>query len=154
MDHSEVLCLSSETMVDHHRFLLTPCSCSIVKIPVAIEFPSITVVFLFDYLNHLVFFARDVTDIFPFVLLLLIFMASMLISLIALLCCCWATSDLLNLALLLEHCFLITFVQLIKRYESYLILLELTGVYSLLAGICRRKHVTLRLERHSQLVIG
>ena len=88
MNHTEVLCLSSETMVDHHRFLLTPCSRSIVKIPVAIEFPSITVVFLFDYLNHLVFFARDVTDIFPFVLLLLIFMASMLISLIALLCGC------------------------------------------------------------------
>ena len=135
MNHSEVLCLSSEAMVNHHRFLLTPCSSSIVEIPVTIEFSGITVVFLFDHLNHLIFLARDVTYVLPFELLLLIFMAGMLISFVAFLGCCRAAGDLFDLALLLEHCFLITFVQLIKRYEGYLTLLEFTGIYALLARI-------------------
>ena len=135
MDHTEVLCLSSEAMVDHHRFLLTSCSHCIVKIPVTIEFSSITIVFLFDHLNHLIFLARDVTYILPFMLFLLIFMTSMLISFVAFLGCCGAASDLFNLALLLENCFLITFVQLIKRYKSHLTLLEFTGIYTLLARI-------------------
>ena len=154
MNHTEVLCLSSEAMIHHHRFLLTPGPRSVVEISLAIEPPRITVVFLFDNLNHLIFFAGHVTYIFPFVLLLLNFMASMFVSFVAFLSCCRATGNFFNLALLLEHRFLITFVQLIKRHESYLTLLELTGIYALLAGVSRGEHVTLLLEGHSQLVSG
>ena len=149
MYHTEVLCLSSEAMIYNSLFLVTSCSHVVMEFSIAIVFADFTVVLLLDDFNHLVLLARNVSNIASILNFMKVFMASHVIfTLIALLCSGGATCNLFNLTLLLEYSLLVTFVKLIKRHKCHLILLIFASIYSLRAWVLRRKHITLRLERH------
>ena len=138
MYHTEVLCLSSEAMIYNSLFLVTSCSHVVMEFSIAIVFADFTIVFLLDDFNHLVFLARNISDIVPILHFLQVLMASQVFfTLIALLCRGGATCNFFNLTLLLENGLLVALIKLIKRHKSHLVLLIVASVYTLGAWVLR-----------------